>query len=67
MNNPDRISESLKTSFWVKILKIFYVDPGSKMDFEKNQIRDLGRKNFGSGIWDKHPGSATLGKKEIFT
>jgi hypothetical protein len=33
MNNPDHISESLKTIFWVKIpvLKLFNVDPGSRM------------------------------------
>jgi hypothetical protein len=35
MNNPDHISESLETIFWVKILKFFNVDPGWK--------------NFGSG------------------
>jgi hypothetical protein len=46
MNNPDHISESLETIFWVKILKFFDVDPGSGM--EKTRIRD------------KHPGSATL-------
>jgi hypothetical protein len=46
MNNPDHISESLKTIFWVKILKFLYADPGSRM--EKIRIRD------------KHPGSATL-------
>jgi hypothetical protein len=28
MNNPDRISESLETIFWVKILKFFDADPG---------------------------------------
>jgi hypothetical protein len=28
MNNPDHISESLKTIFWVKILKFVDVDPG---------------------------------------
>jgi hypothetical protein len=28
MNNPDHISESLETVFWVKILKFFDVDPG---------------------------------------
>jgi hypothetical protein len=33
-NNPDHISESLKTIFLVKILKFFYVDPESGM--EKN-------------------------------
>jgi hypothetical protein len=37
----------------VKILKFFDADPGSGM--EKSRIRDPG-----SGIWDKHPGSATL-------
>ncbi len=30
MNNPDHISESLKTIFWVKILKFVDVDPGRK-------------------------------------
>jgi hypothetical protein len=28
MNNPDHISKSLKTFFWVKILKFFDADPG---------------------------------------
>jgi hypothetical protein len=28
INNPDHISESLETIFWVKILKFFDVDPG---------------------------------------
>jgi hypothetical protein len=32
--------------FWVKILKFFDADPG--------------RKKFGSGIWDKDPGSGEL-------
>jgi hypothetical protein len=27
-NKPDRISESLETIFWVKILKFFGADPG---------------------------------------
>jgi hypothetical protein len=36
MNNPDHISESLETIFWVKILEFFDADPG--------------RKKFGSGI-----------------
>ncbi len=45
MNNPYPISENLETNFRVKIIKFFYVDPGSK--------------KFGSEIWDKHPGSAT--------
>jgi hypothetical protein len=30
MNNPDHISQSLETIFWVKILKFFYADPGWK-------------------------------------
>jgi hypothetical protein len=46
MNNKDHISESLETIFWVRILKFFDADPGWK--------------KFGSGIRDKHPGSATL-------
>jgi hypothetical protein len=28
MDNPDDISESLETIFWVKILKFFDADPG---------------------------------------
>ncbi len=48
MNNPGHISECLETIFWVKILKCFDADPGS------------GWKEFGFGIRDKHPGSATL-------
>jgi hypothetical protein len=32
MNNPDHISESLATLFWVKILKFFDADPGSGME-----------------------------------
>ncbi len=46
MNNPNHISESLDTIFWVKILKFFDGDP------------DPGRKKI--RIRDKHPGSATL-------
>jgi hypothetical protein len=38
IKNPDHISESLETIFWVKILKIFDADPGSGM--EKIWIRD---------------------------
>ncbi len=46
MNNPDHIYESLENFFGVKILKFFDSDPGWK--------------KFGSGVRDKHPGSATL-------
>jgi hypothetical protein len=48
MNHPDHISESLETTFWVEKLKFFDAD------------QDPGWKKFGSGIWNKHPGSATL-------
>ncbi len=52
MNIPDHISESLKTNFWVKILKFFDADadPGIFLTL------DPGWKKFGSGIHDKHPG-----------
>jgi hypothetical protein len=46
MNNLDHISESLETIFWVKIFKLFDVDPGS------------GIEKFGSGmekIWMWNP------------
>ncbi len=46
MYNPDHMSESLETIFWVRIIKFFDADPGFGM--EKIRIRD------------KHPGSATL-------
>jgi hypothetical protein len=46
MNNPDHISESLGTIFWVKILEFLDADPGI-LD-GKNRIKD------------KHLGSATL-------
>jgi hypothetical protein len=62
MNNPNHISESLETIFWVKILQFFDADPGSGM--EKNS--DPGWKTFGSGIRDKHPGSAALPKMVTF-
>jgi hypothetical protein len=49
MNNPDHISESLKTIFWVKILNslMWIRDPGWKIsdrgsEMEKSRIRDLG-------------------------
>jgi hypothetical protein len=61
MNNPDHIFFSLAPMFLVfgvKILKFFDADPGSGM--ETVRIRDPGWKKVGSGIRDKHPGSATL-------
>jgi hypothetical protein len=48
MNLPDRFSKSLETVLGLKILKFFDADT------------DPGWKKFGSGIRDKHPGSATL-------
>jgi hypothetical protein len=45
MNNPDHISESLETIFWVKVLKFFDADPGSGT--EKIRIQD--RKNSDPG------------------
>ncbi len=50
MHNPDPISKSLETIFWVKILKFFVADPGWKNSDPESVIRD------------KHPGSATLKK-----
>jgi hypothetical protein len=52
MNNPDHISESLETIFWVKILQFFDADPGwDKFGSGMEKVRDPGYK---------HPGSATL-------
>jgi hypothetical protein len=53
MNNPDHTSESLQTIFGLKYLN-------SSM-----QIRDPGWKKVGSGIQDKHPGSATLAAVKV--
>jgi hypothetical protein len=53
MNNPKYISERLDTIFWDKILQFFESDPGW-------QKFGSGMEKFGSRIWDKHPGSATL-------
>jgi hypothetical protein len=58
MNILDHISESLETSFWVKILKFFdaYADPGSENLFDPGS----GMEKFRSGIRNEHSGSATL-------
>jgi hypothetical protein len=50
MNIPDHISQSLETIFWVKVLTFFDLDPDP----------GPGKEKIGSGIRDKHPGSATL-------
>jgi hypothetical protein len=39
-NNPDHISESFETIFWVKILKFFKSDPESGIQDEKNSDPD---------------------------
>ncbi len=55
MNNVDHISESLNTIFWIKYLKSLIPIPDPKFFF----TLDPGCKKFGSGIGDKHAGSAT--------
>jgi hypothetical protein len=53
MSNPDHISKSLETIFWVKIFQFFDADLGSgmeKLGSGKEKIR----------IRDKNRGSATL-------
>jgi hypothetical protein len=44
--------------FGLKILKLFDADPGPEIFFTLDP--ESGMKKFGSGIQDKHPGSATL-------
>jgi hypothetical protein len=39
MNDPYHITESLGTIFWVKILKFFDTDPGSRMEKIRIRIR----------------------------
>ncbi len=51
MNNPDHITESLKTIFGVKILKFFDADLGSGME------------KFGSGINIPDPQHRLTNKK----
>jgi hypothetical protein len=48
MKNPDHISESLETIFWVKTLKSFDADPGPGI--EKLRIRDGKNSDPRSGI-----------------
>jgi hypothetical protein len=63
MNIPDHISKSLETIFGFKRLKFIDADPdpGSGIFFTLDPRS--GMEKFGSGIRDKHPGSATLHKK----
>ncbi len=53
MNNPDHISESLETTFGVKILKFFDADPGW-------ENLDPGWKKFEKKNW--RPVTGTLGR-----
>ncbi len=63
MNNPDRISASLERIFWVKILKFFDADPGwKKFGSGIDKKSGSGMEKLGSGIRNKHPGSATLSR-----
>jgi hypothetical protein len=50
MNNPDHISESLETIFWLTMLKFLDADLGSGMEKFGSRIRNPGWKIFGSGI-----------------
>jgi hypothetical protein len=44
VNNPNHISESLETVFWVKILKFLDADPGSGMEnIRKGDLRYTSR------------------------
>jgi hypothetical protein len=61
MNNPDHISESLETICYVKILKFFYADPGSREKKFESGIQD--GKKFGSGIKIPDPQHWTRLKK----
>ncbi len=58
MNISDHIFKGLETIFWVKILKFFDADPDSWIFLTLDP--GFGVEKFGSGIRDKHPGSATL-------
>jgi hypothetical protein len=54
MNIPDDTSESIETIFWVKNNKILSFGSGIFLTLDP----ESGMEKFGSGIWDKHPGSA---------
>jgi hypothetical protein len=54
------IRDEQPRSYFLELRNRFFfdADPGSGM--EKSRIRDPGREKVGSGIRNKHPGSATL-------
>jgi hypothetical protein len=60
MNILDNISKSLETIFGLKYLNSLMRFRIRDPEFFQPCIRDLGWKKFGSGIQDKHPGSAAL-------
>jgi hypothetical protein len=60
MNIPDHISESLGYNFFFKNIKFFDADPDLTPEIFSTLDQGSGMKQFGSGIRDKHPGSATL-------
>jgi hypothetical protein len=68
MNNHRIILPSAQKSFfWVKILKFFDADLGSgNRDGNNLDPLDPGWRKVGSGIRDKHPGSATLVPRNLF-
>jgi hypothetical protein len=53
MNNPDHISESLETIFWVKILKFFDADPEAGIRDGKKSDPESGMER--TRIRDRHP------------
>jgi hypothetical protein len=57
MNNPDHISESLETIFWVKILIFFDADPGWKKFGSGIRYGKISDPRFGMGkIRNRYPG-----------
>jgi hypothetical protein len=60
MNILDHISESLETIVWVKILKVFDKDP----EEGSGNLFDPGSGMEKIWIWDKHSGSAKIGRNE---
>ncbi len=80
MNNPDHISESLETIFWVKLLKFFDADPGWKK-FGSGMEKLTNYECCGSGVYPgseffhpgsrikkiSDPGSGSASKKKLFT
>jgi hypothetical protein len=55
MNNRSHISGSLETIFWVKIFKIFYVDPRPGIQDEKKSDPGWKKLDPGSGINNPDP------------